>query len=414
MIVYSMLLALALALVSPRLLISKRYREGLAERLGFIPAKLRAAISGKRVVWLHAVSVGEVFAAARLVAELGDTLGNAWIVLISTTTATGQKVARERFGAERVFYYPLDLAWIVRRYLRALEPELLVLMESELWPRMLVECERAGIPVAVANARVSDRSFPRYLRLRALWRPLLRKVRLFLAQGAETAERLKAIGAPADRVHVSGNLKYELPHTELTYMARRIAQARGASRLIIAGSTHEGEETMLLNAWPQILRGGPDFVMIVAPRHPQRFEQVWSEMQCSGYSCVRCSGWVETDMQLSGGTIMLMDTLGDLASVYSAATVAFIGGSLVPKGGHNPLEAARFGKPIVMGNSYENFREIIEGMGTIWLTTEERLGEALISATRNNQSYGKRGREFYKRQSGATRRTVNALLELVR
>ena len=417
MVLYSLLLTIGLTVSAPwwlwRMATSGRYREGLRERLGFVPAALRVAVAGKKTVWVHAVSVGEVLAAERLIAELRQELGQGWVIAVSTTTDTGQKIARERLVGSPVFYYPLDFAFAVRAWLRVLQPSLFVLVESEFWPRMLVECERSGVPVAVVNARVSDRSFPRYMRLRRLWKPLLGKVSLFLAQGEESAERLRAIGAPVERVRVSGNLKYDLPPVADNAMARRIKEQRGASRVIVAGSTHDGEEAMLLEAWPQILRGGPDFVLILAPRHPERFEKVWAEIQKTGFRSGRCSRLMAGDFELEGGMILLLDTIGDLAAVYSAATVAFIGGSLVSKGGHNPLEAARFGKPIVMGKSYENFREIVKGMGLIRLIEEKYLGEALISSSRHGQSHGRRGREYFEAQAGATARTVAALVLLI-
>ena len=214
MALYSLLLAVGLVVCSPWWLTRMvRYRAGMAQRLGRVPAALCAAAAGRQVVWVHAVSVGEVLAGTRLVAELETALGAGWVVVVSTTTATGQALAKERFGGAdsgRVFYYPLDFAWAVRAYLRALRPKLLVLMESELWPRMLVECGRAGVPVAVVNARVSDRSYARAMRVRAVWGRVLRRVNLFLAQSEEDARRLVAMGACAEAVRAIGNLKYDV------------------------------------------------------------------------------------------------------------------------------------------------------------------------------------------------------------
>ena len=426
--VYSLALTLGLAVSAPwwgwRMATSGRYREGLAGRLGRVPREVRAACAGKRVVWVHAVSVGEVLAVARLVADLRAELGAGWVVAVSTTTATGQKIARERLGAGRaggepgcpVFWFPLDFAFAVRACLRALHPELLVLVEGELWPRVLWECERGGVPVAVVNARVSDRSYRRTLRVRSLWLGMARRVKLWLAQGEETAERLRVLGVAPERVQVPGNLKFDLAAAESNAMAQRLRSLRGASRIIVAGSTLEGEEQMLLSAWPAIQRGGPDIVLLLAPRHPQRFAEVAKLLRESGFPFQRCSELMNPQAELHGGTILLLDSLGDLASVYMVAQAAFIGGSLVPRGGHNPLEAARFGVPVVMGRSYENFREIVEGLkaaGGIRLIDSASLGEALVSALRNGQGMGRNGRDFYKHQAGATRRTVAALLALL-
>jgi 3-deoxy-D-manno-octulosonic-acid transferase len=413
---YSLLLSVALVVSAPwwlwRMATTGRYREGLGERLGMVPAAVKAAVGQGPTVWVHAVSVGEVLAAERLVHELEAALPG-FVIAISTTTATGNKLARERFPACPVFYFPLDFGFAMRAWLGVLRPALVVLVESEFWPRMLVECERGGVPVAVVNARVSDRSFPRYMRLRWLWTPLLRKVRLFLAQGEESAARLRAMGAPTELVQVSGNLKFDLPPMVLTPIAKRLRELRGANRIVVAGSTHEGEEQMLLRAWPQLQRGGKDIILVIAPRHPQRFEAVLGMIRGSGAALGRCSELLRPDAELAGGTILLLDTLGDLSSVYAAAQVAFVGGSLVPHGGQNPLEAARFGVPIVMGHSFENFREIVNGMGSIRLIEEPLLGHALIDGLRNGQSRGKRGKVFFIAQAGATRRTVAALKTLL-
>src|SRR6267378_2674187 len=246
MIVYSLLLLAALVVAAPywllRMATSGRYRAGLAGRLGLVPKGLRAAVAGRDVVWVHAVSVGEAMAATRLVAELEGALGDGGAVVVSTTTATGQALARERFGAGRVFFYPLDLGWAVRAYVKALRPRMLVLMESEVWPRMLVECERAGVPVAVVNARVSDRSFARGVRVRALWQRMLRRVALFLVQSDEDARRLMEMGAHAETVQVTGNLKYDVRAPKQSRVAELIREAVGNRPLVVAGSTVEGRE----------------------------------------------------------------------------------------------------------------------------------------------------------------------------
>ncbi len=420
MIVYSLLLTVALAVSAPwwlwRIGTSGRYRAGLGERLGRVPDRLRAAVTGKRVIWLHAVSVGEVLAAERLVGELGAALGQGWVVVVSTTTATGQKVAGERFGAERVFYFPLDFGFAVRRYLRALRPELMVLMESELWPRQLVECARAGVPVAVVNARVSDRSFPRYMRLRWIWRRLFAKVRVFLAQGAESAERLRAIGA--DRVRVVGNLKYDPGAPKGSIVVQQIAQLVSGRKLVVAGSTLEGEEELMFQAWEQAQGLLPPSILVVAPRHPPRFREVerLHREKHFGPQFVVASSEEFLIGDLEDGALILLDTIGDLAAVYGLATVAFVGGSLVAKGGHNPLEAARFGVPVVMGSSYENFREIVDGMraaDAIRIVDAEGLAAALAEELKDGEAMGARAKVFFETQAGATGRTVAALLELI-
>ena len=416
MVLYSLLLAVGLAVTAPwwlwRMATSGRYRDGLLERLGFVPDALRAAVAGKKIVWVHAVSVGEVLAAERLILELRQKLGPEWVIAVSTTTATGQKIARERLVGSSAFYYPLDFAFAVRVWLRVLRPSLFVLVESEFWPRMLVECEKAGIPVAVVNARVSDRSFPRYMRLRRLWKPLLGKVSLFLAQGEESAERLRSIGAPVERVRVSGNLKYDGPGGADNAMVRRIGSLRFKSRLIVAGSTHDDEEQALLAAWPEICKAAPDVALLIAPRHPQRFDEVVGLVRGTGWGFFRCSQLLTATEPILGGAILILDTIGDLAAMYGIASAAFVGGSLVAKGGQNPLEAARFGVPVVMGPSYENFREIgdkLIGEGSLRIVDRDQLARGLIAALQSMPS----GPRHFEGETGTTRKTVEALVELI-
>ena len=435
MILYSLLLAIAFAVSAPwwlwRMATSGRYREGLRERLGFVPAAVRAAVAGldakKRTVWVHAVSVGEVLAAERLIAELKLALGDGWVVAVSTTTATGQKIARERLAGSPVFFYPLDFAFAVRAWLRVLRPSLFVLVESEFWPRMLVECERAGVPVAVVNARVSDRSFPQYMRLRRLWKPLLGKVSLFLAQGEESAERLRAIGAPVERVRVSGNLKYDLqpPETEMVKVLRPLLARR---KLIVAGSLLDPEEKMILGLEWKLFREVHETVLLMAPRHKERFAEV-TELALKGIgskvylaSELRAQATSRQPLtRLKPMAVVILDTLGDLSAVYALADAAFVGGSLAPKGGHNPLEPARFGVPIVMGPSYENFRETVDAMieanGIRIVSNETELGKTLVdllNSPEGAKELGGRGRAVFESRTGATRTSVEALAGLVR
>jgi 3-deoxy-D-manno-octulosonic-acid transferase len=422
MVVYSSLLLAVLVVGAPywlvRMATSGRYRAGLRGRLGMVPKELHAATAGRNVVWVHAVSVGEVMAATQLIRELKERLPG-WVIAVSTTTETGQTLAKARLPDSPVFYLPLDLRFSVRRYLRVLQPRMLVLMESELWPRLIKECAKDGVPVAVVNARISDRSFPRYMRLRRLWRPFLKMISLFLAQSRETAERLEKIGAPTTRVRVSGNLKYDVLSRSDNEMARRIGSILSGRRLIVAGSTLPGEEEALLAAWPAVLQSAPDASLLIAPRHPDRFEEVLQLIRRSGSPFVRCSQLAESNDPIAGGTILLLDTIGDLASVYGVATVAFVGGSLVPKGGHNPLEPAQFGVPVVIGPSFENFREIVKTMReveAIRIVNTDELAATLIGLLQGKgdaQVLGQRGRAVFEAEAGATVRTAQALVSLL-
>jgi 3-deoxy-D-manno-octulosonic-acid transferase len=422
--VYSALLAAALVVGAPwwlaRMATSGRYRAGLAGRLGKVPPGLAGAAAGRRVIWLHAVSVGEVMAATELIRELRRQLPE-WVIAVSTTTETGQRLARERLGGQSpVFYMPLDFAVLIRRYLRVLHPELVVLMESELWPNLISVCASQGIPVAVLNGRVSDRSLPRYLRLSRLWRPILKRVSLFLAQSEENGSRFVQIGAPADRVRVTGNLKYDVRAAERTAMTALLRETLPESaKVVVAGSTLEGEEKMLLDEWPKVLEAHPESVLILAPRRPERFGIVAGLIETAGFDLVRASELVPNRAQKNDG-IILLDTIGDLASVYALGTVAFVGGSLVPMGGHNPLEPARFGVPVLMGRSSENFREIVEAMCSakaIRIVEPSGLGRTITELLQEDdraRQMGEQGRKVFTAQAGATARTVECLLGLLR
>jgi 3-deoxy-D-manno-octulosonic-acid transferase len=414
-----------------RMATTQKYRDGLLERLGWVRMGRGGQFKGRRprgfevdrpLIWVHAVSVGEVLAVSRLVGELDAALPE-YFVAVSTTTRTGQALARERFGANRVFYCPLDLPWAVRAYLNALKPRLLILAETEFWPNLLSGCFRRGIPVAVVNARISDRSWPRYRRLRSFFRPLLARLSRVLAQSETDAERLNAIGCSPRRVTVAGNLKFDVraaSEAEATVQLKALAPDL---QLVVAGSTLEGEEAALVDAWPRLLEADPQLAMVLAPRHPERFGAVAALLDQSGFRWVRRSDWraqpVGALRPLAAGEIVLLDTIGELASVYSLAALAFVGGSMVPAGGHNPLEPAQFGVPIVMGPNYANFRSITDDLRAheaVRIAAKEELAGTLIELLRDRstaQAMGERARQVFNEQAGATGRCVEAVRELL-
>jgi len=405
-----------------RMAATRKYREGLLARLGGVPSKLAPASSPaaeRPVIWLHAVSVGEVIAVSRLVKALDAALPH-FLLAVSTTTRTGQALARERFGPDRVFYCPLDLPWAVRAYLRALKPRLLILTETEFWPNLLNGCFRRSIPVAVVNARISDRSWPRYRILRLLWKPLLSRLGRVLAQSQSDANRLLAIGCRADRVRVAGNLKFDVRAAAEGEATRQLKSRANGLRFIVAGSTLDGEESVLLEAWPALLAADPQLAMVLAPRHPERFIAVSSLLDRSGQPWIKRSAWnSNTPDPLRPGTIVLLDTIGELASVYSLASVAFVGGSLVPAGGHNPLEPAQFGIPIVMGPHYTNFTAITDALrrhNALRIVGKESLAAAFTNLVGDRpaaEAMGARAKEVFDSQSGATDRCVAAIRELL-
>ncbi len=418
---YSILLLLALVVSAPWWLLEMlrhgKYRAGLGERLGKVPDRLRNQVAAN-TIWIHAVSVGEVLAISRVIGDLKTQLP-AWRVVVSTTTDTGQKLARERFGDNNVFYFPVDLPFAVRAYLQALCPKLLVLAESEFWPNLLRWTRLSGAAVAVVNARVSNRSLPRYLRFQKLLRRVMQNVQLFLAQSDEDARRLIRMGAPAERVQVSGNLKFEVkpPLRPPIAAAFDIMKREENGPLLVAGSTLDGEEAMLLEMFRQVLSRYPKAVLVLAPRHPERFDAVGSLLELSGLRYQRRSQWKEA-MPIAGG-VFLLDSIGELASLYEFAEAAFVGGSLVPRGGHNVLEAAQFGTPILVGPYTENFREIIDvfrDADALRVITPQSLTATVLQLLENHDeraALGRRAFEVMRLQGGATGRTVSALLELL-
>jgi 3-deoxy-D-manno-octulosonic-acid transferase len=415
LLLYSLALALVLIVGAPywlfRMATSGKYREGLGERLGFVPKRLLAG-GDQPVIWVHAVSVGELLAAARMIEDLRRELPE-WRVVVSTTTRTGQALARQRFGPENTFYFPLDFAFAVRAYLRALKPRMLVLMETEFWPRLLIECRRSGIPLAVVNARISDRSWPRYRRLRFLWRRLLGGLSLVLAQSETDVERLKAIGAA--NVRYGGNLKYDIRTASPAAVTQTLSQQIApGTKVLVCGSTLEGEEQMLLEAVPS------NVLMILAPRHPERFEAVAGLLERSGRPWVRRSKWIASPAPLHAGSVFLLDSIGELASVYSLARAAFVGGSLVAGGGHNPLEAAQFRVPVIMGPHYENFRAIVDRLreqGAIRIAQPGEVAKELKTLLEDEmaaQTVGERAHSIFEAEAGATARAVTALAAIAR
>jgi 3-deoxy-D-manno-octulosonic-acid transferase len=388
-----------------------KYRSGLRERLGSVPERLKSAKPG--VIWVHAVSVGEVLAVGQLITELQQKCPDRQ-VLVSTTTATGQKLARERFGDDHVFFMPLDFGFAVRPYLNALKPHLIVLAETEFWPNLLHLAGKRGTALATVNARISDRSFPRYQLFKWFFGRILSEVDLFLAQTAEDAERLRAIGAATERVRVSGNLKFDIRPSAQSRLVNDLRQAINKdSPVIVCGSTADGEEEPVLAAFRQVQSEFPAAVMVMAPRHPERFEKVANLISAAGFALQRRSAWSPQQAVKAG--IFLLDSVGELAAVYALADIAFVGGSLVPTGGHNILEPAQYGAAIVVGTQTFNFRKIVslfQKGDAIKIVTAETLGPqllALLNQPEDRQRLGGRAKDLFARHAGATRRTLDAL-----
>ena len=416
---YSALLAVALLISLPfwlwQMAVHGKYLAGWRERWGRVPQRLTAT-DLRPSIWVHAVSVGEVIAVARLVEGLRVRFPQ-YQVVVSTVTDSGQKLARKKFGENNVFYLPLDFAFAIRPYLRQLRPALIVIAETEFWPNFLRLARESGARTVVVNARISDRSLRGYQRLSFLLRKVLWNVDLFLTQTEKDRERLEQIGAFTQRIRVAGNLKFDTPLPEAPPIVASLRAALShAGPVLVCGSTVQDEEPLLLRAFENIRASYPHAVMILAPRHPERFSEVAQLLARLEVPFLRRSSW--NGDSFSGG-VFLVDTIGELASLYALAHIAFVGGSLVPRGGHNILEPAQHGVAIVVGNHTENFRDIV------WLFRQNNavriVGPAelplvlmdLLTNHEERESLGRRALETLKNQTGATERTLQALEKLL-
>ncbi len=427
-LLYSLLLTLGFVLLLPRFAIdafrSGKYVTGLKERLGNLP---RIPSDGHSIVWLHCVSVGEARAAQSLVHALMERFPSTRLV-VSTTTVTGQKVASEIFArqAAAVFYFPIDWAWTVRRALRAIRPSAVLIMETELWPRLLRECRQQQIPVALVNGRISERSFGRYKRIRPFIQRVLNDLTLAIMQSAEDAKRIRDLGMSEDRLKLSGNLKFDSANASadpaLTNEIRDQFDFNRTSPLIVAASTHRPEEEVLLAAFRQLRKSHPAARLLIAPRHPERFSEVASLLSDSGFVSARRSDKGSTQDAISD--VVLLDTIGELGAVYSLADLVFVGGSIAPHGGHNVLEPAALGICTITGPYTHNFAWITKAMlakdALIQLPEKSDSATELVSVMNQllsdqtrRQELGARAKSVCENNQGATAKTIEMISPLI-
>jgi 3-deoxy-D-manno-octulosonic-acid transferase len=393
---------------------NRGYWKRWGERFGFFPEP-----SLRNPIWLHAVSVGEILAAAPLVRALLERYPERSLV-VTTTTPTGSERARALFG-DKIFhvYVPYDLPGAVRRFLSHVRPEMGVVMETELWPNLFRACSRRCIPLIVANARLSDKSLRGFQRIRPLLRHMLSRIDLIAARGPKDAERFMALGAAADRTRVVGNLKFdtELP-TVVQGQARELRQQWGEDRPVwIAGSTHEDEEAQVLECHAEIRRRHPGALLILVPRHPERFDRVARLCETRGFDTVRRSSGRDCSTETS---VLLGDTMGELLLFYAASDVAFVGGSLAPVGGHNMLEPVSLGVPVVVGPHLHNFEEVSEALfeagGARRVGDRKELESAvceLLSDAGTRARMAENGSRLIESNRGASRRLLAVIDEML-
>ena len=439
--VYSLLMGLAALLLLPYWLIQGlrhgKYLSNLSERLGFsFPSLSKLPADRAGAIWIHAVSVGEVLSGVALAKSLKQAYPERPLI-VSTTTMTGQALARQRMPfADAVIYFPLDWAFCVRRALQAVQPTVVVVLETEIWPNFLREAGRREIPVIFVSGRISDRSFARYQSyfgkfgffLRPFLRSALGHASAFLMQSQNDADRIRALGAPVDRVSVSGNMKYDqaLPvPTPLSAWLEAEARRQGRSPIIVAGSVVASEEPLALIAFGTLQGEYPNALLLLAPRKPEHFQQAADFIHESRRKFLRRSqlsvpkpgtagqptngeGAISSDV-----TVVLVDSIGELASLYGIADGAFVGGSLVESGGHNILEPAAFGRIPVFGPSMENFAEtasrFVAAGAAIQVTSPEDAGVAWIELLRDperQRRMGETAKRLVDESRGATARAM--------
>ncbi len=425
--IYNLLLNLYFIVTLPYYAIQmarrERYRAGLKQRLGIYPVSLWSKLQQRKRIWIHAVSVGEVLAIIPLLKLLQEELPD-WSIVLSTVTLTGQRIAREKVGGNAVVvYYPLDFRFAVRRALQIISPSVIILVETEIWPNFISAASGRNIPIAIVNGRISDRSYRRYLCGRFLLKKLLGKVELFCMQTELDKERIRSIGAPPEKIKVTGNMKFDCPIKPSDKGEDvKIAASLGIKpqqKIIVAGSTHRGEEEIMLNIFRKVKKKHDETVLIIAPRHPERAEEVKSLADSMGERAI-----LKSQLKASGtlhpNSVLIVDTIGQLLRIYRCATMVFVGKSLVEGGGQNIIEPASLGKPVLFGPNMQNFREaaelLLKNGGAIQVRDETELQERLIYLLENSEErekIGLRAASIMARSRGATELNLRLIRELL-
>jgi 3-deoxy-D-manno-octulosonic-acid transferase len=401
----------------------KKYIGSLGQRLGFLPIAFN--FDGEESIWIHAVSVGEALTARALAADLKARYPRLRLFL-STTTIAGQQVARRNVSnVDAVFYLPFDWTFIVRRTLNLVRPRIFIMMETEIWPNLLRACRKRGVKTVLINGRISSRSYPRYRLIRPFFRRVLSDVDRFCMQSEESARRLVDLGADQARVSVTGSLKFdslELPgataHGKPRERVLRFFRLGPNRTVVVAGSTLRGEEAAVLRAFKRIKSTMPSALAVLAPRQPERFSEVERLALDAGFATVR-----RTDLPIDAeprADVVVLDSIGELAQLYQLATAVFVGGSLVDHGGHNILEPAVFGKPIVFGPHMQNFKEIADAFlandAAVQVHTERELDDALLALVTDpvrRARLGAAARALVEANRGAKTKTLAVIGEVL-
>lgn len=423
-IVYDILCALFFAVTAPywiyMILRSKKYRAGWPQRYGWVPRRE----GEKPCIWIHGVSVGEILAGRALVRRIEERHPE-WEVVLSTTTLDGHRVAQRAYPGKTVFYFPIDFSFMIRRTLRRIRPTAVVLIELEIWANFLHHTARAGIPVVLVNGRISQRSFRLYRIVKwPLFRPF-RKIRWYCVQTKEYADRFAALGIPRSQIEVTGSMKFDnIPigpiGEEVRQAARRHLSLPEGDWVLIGGSTHAGEEQFLLDVFREIRDRDPRSRLVLVPRHMDRIPQVEALLRQSGESYVRKTDLDGGKIPEGDGHVILVDTMGELPQIYPAANVVFVGGSLVPVGGHNMLEPASLGLAVVTGphvfKCAEDVNLLVKAEAGILARDRDDLRSTLLDLRNNPErvgALGERAARTLVAHQGATDRNLGHLEEIL-
>ncbi|MDD2703153.1 MAG: 3-deoxy-D-manno-octulosonic acid transferase [Candidatus Omnitrophica bacterium] len=408
-ILYDLIFIVFAVCYLPVFLLKRKFHPGFVSRFGYLPPELRF----NKPIWIHAVSVGEMMAVKPFIACVRKVFPDKQLV-ISTVTATGNSIAvKTALPGDIVLYLPLDLSCAVKKYVERIAPEIFIAAETELWPNLITCLSRKNIPFVVINGRISDASFQGYRRVSFLLRGILNKVSLYCVQTISDRQKLLKLGLPEDRIRVAGNIKFDISVQRaggLSDCRVRLGLSSG-HKLLIAGSTHLGEEQMLLRACRSLQGDFPDLRLLLAPRHPERAKEVERTTAQQGFHPVFVSRVAGSSYAVhqSANTVFILDTVGELSSCYAGGDIAFVGGSLIRKGGHNILEPAAFGKPVIFGPYMFNFRDIAElflqHKAALLARDEEELEEKirfLLESPPRMAALGEEGKKLIALNQGAT------------
>ena len=422
-LLYDLILyASALFLVPYYLFRGLRYgktRRGIRERLGAYAQDFRQLLQGRKVIWIHAVSVGETRAAIPLLKALRARYPDAFLIL-SNVTETGRAIATDVAEIDAYIFFPFDLSWVVRKTLKIIRPSIIILVETEIWPNFVCEARRQNIPLILVNGRISDRSFPRYRMAGRLLEPVLDSISDYCMQSEQDSRRIRHLGAAEGRVRVTGNLKFDMQppsidDADLESLKSELKLPIDAC-VWVAGSTHDGEEIQLVDVYQKLRKVCPELLLVLVPRHPERCRQVYDELTKAGFIVTLRSTLATMNRTLQPGEVMVVDTLGEMLKLYALSNLVFVGGSLVPIGGHNVLEASLMKKPVLFGPYMQNFKEIARllraahgGLQVKDSADLYRQMKLLLENPSEAERIGDNGRYLLQENQGATERTLTVI-----